>query len=78
MSEQEKERQRIYGLLNTKTKPRKIFKIIGISLWPPLSSDLNPLDYAIGDILENKRNATSHPNIGSLKTANEKEGNKMS
>ena len=29
-------------------------------------------------VLENKTNATSHPNIGSLKTAIEKEWNKMS
>ena len=28
-------------------------------------------------VLENKTNATSHPNIGSLKTAIEKEWNKM-
>ena len=34
-----------------------------------LSSDLNPLDYAIWSILENKTNTTSHPNIGSLKTS---------
>ena len=30
-----------------------------------------PLDYAIWSILENKTNATSHPNIGSLKTIEE-------
>ena len=29
-----------------------------------LSPDFNPLDYAICGILENKTNATSHPNIG--------------
>ena len=33
-----------------------------------LIPDLNPLDYAISGVLENKTNATSHPNIGSLKT----------
>ena len=38
-----------------------------------LSPDLNPFDYAIWGILENKTNATSHPNIGSLKTATEEE-----
>ena len=44
-----------------------------------LSPDLiNPLDYAIWGILENKTNATSHPNIASLKTAIEEEWNKMS
>ena len=41
------------------------------------SRDLNPFDYAIWGILENKTNATSHPNIGSLKTVIEKEWNKM-
>ena len=43
-----------------------------------LSPDHNPLDYAIQGILENKTNATSHPNISSLKTAIEVEWNKMS
>ena len=38
-----------------------------------LSSDLNPLDYAIWGVLENKTNATSNPNIGSLKTAIEEQ-----
>ena len=44
-----------------------------------LSPDLNSLDYAIWGVLEkkNKTNATSHPNIGSLKTAVEEEWNKM-
>ena len=27
------------------------------------SPDLNPLDYAVWNVLENKTNATSHPNI---------------
>ena len=43
-----------------------------------LSPVVNPLDYAIYGILENKTNATSHPNIGSLKIAIEEEWNKMS
>ena len=43
-------------------------------LWP----ELNPLDYAIWGILENKTNATSHPNICSLKTAIEEKWNEMS
>ena len=34
-----------------------------------LSPDSNHLDYAIWGVLENKTNATSHPNIGSRKTA---------
>ena len=39
-----------------------------------LSPDLNPFDYAIWGIVENKtKNAISHPNIGSLKTTVEKE-----
>ena len=71
MSEQEKKWERIYDLLDTKTKPQKISEIIGVSLWLPSSPDFNPLDYAIWSILENKTNATSHPNI-------EEEWNKMS
>ena len=43
-----------------------------------LSPDLNPLDYVIWCILENKTNATSNLNIGSLKTTIEEEWNKMS
>ena len=37
------------------SKPsQKISEIIGISLWPPSTPDLNPLDYAICGDLENK------------------------
>ena len=43
-----------------------------------LSPDFNPLVYIIQAILAKKTNATSHPNIGSLKTAIEEEWNKMS
>ena len=39
---------------------------------------LNRLDYAIWGVLENKTNATSHWNIGSLKTTVEEEWNRMS
>ena len=39
---------------------------------------LNFLDYNIWGVLENKTNADSHSNIGSLKTAIEEEWNKMS
>ena len=53
---------------------QKISGIIGVSLWPP-NPDLNTLDH--GAFLENKINATSHLNIGSLKTAIEGEWNKM-
>ena len=41
-----------------------------------LSPDLKPFDYTIWGVLENKTYATSHPNIGSLKTAIGKEWNK--
>ena len=44
-----------------------------------LSTDLTPsLDYVINDVLENKTNATFHPNICTLKTAIEEKWNKMS
>ena len=43
-----------------------------------LSPDLNSLDYAIWAVLENKTNATPHPNIGSFRTAMKKEWNKIS
>ena len=65
-------------LLNTETKPKIFFEIIEVSLWPPSSPDLKLLDYTILGVLENKTNATSYPNIGLFKTANEKEWHKMS
>ena len=71
MSEQEKKQQRIYDLRNAETKPKNISKIIQVSLWPPSSLDLNPLDYVIWGILENNINTTFHLNIGLLKTATE-------
>ena len=40
--------------------------------------NLNPFDYAIGGVLENKTNATFLRNIGSLKTTIVEEWNKMS
>ena len=59
---------------------QKYSEIIGVSikklqLMPehPSSPDSKSLDYAIWGVLENKPNATSHPNIGSLKTAIEEE-----
>ena len=78
MSEQEKKWQKVYDLLNAKTKLKKISKIIGVSLWPPSSPNHNPLDYIKWGVLENKINVASNPNIGSLKTAIEEEWNKMS
>ena len=53
-------------------------KIVRTAIKQDLSPNHNPLDYTIWSVLENKTNATSHPNIGSLKTAIEKEWNKMS
>ena len=79
MSEQEKKWQRIYDLLNAETKQKKKnSEIIGVSLWLLSNPNLNPLDYTIWGILENKMNATSHPNIGLLITLIEEEWNKMS
>lgn len=39
------------------------------SMWPPGSPDLNPLDFFVCGYLENKSNATPHPNVDSLKAA---------
>ena len=73
MSEEEKKRQRIYDI-----KPKKTFRNNYSFLWPPSSPDHNPLDFTIWSILENKTNATSIRDIGSLKTAIDEEKNKMS
>ena len=56
----------------------KVHKKLNQTIKQDLSPDLKPLNYAIWVILENKTNATSHLNIGSLKTAIEEEWNKMS
>ena len=53
-------------------------KTVRTAIKKDLSADLNPLEYAIWGVLENKSNATSHRHIGWLKTAIEKEWNKMS
>ena len=66
------ERKRLTSCKKTQTFYQKFFPLFWPSnLWPPSSWNLNPLDYAIWDVLENKTNATSHPNIGLLKTATE-------
>ena len=52
-------------------------EIIGISLWRPSSLDLNPLDYTMWGILENKTNVPSYQNIGSLETTIAGEWDKM-
>ena len=48
-------------------------KTVTTAIKQDLSTELDPLDYAIWSVLENETKATSHPNIGSLKTAIEKE-----
>ena len=77
MSAQEKKWQRIYYLLNAKIKPKRFFKIIGVSLWPTSSPDLKPLDYSIWGVIENKANTISYQNIGSLKIVIKNKWNKM-
>ena len=78
MCESEKKWQRINDFLIAETKRKKISEIIGVSLWATSSPSCNPFDYAIWGVLENKTNATSHPNIDSLKIAIEEKWNKMS
>ena len=62
----------------TQKSSQKHSEIIGVSLWLPSSQDLNPFDYVIWVVLENKTTTTSHTNIGSLKTTIKEEWNKMS
>ena len=64
-------------LTPTPNKKKKKSRKTGIFSWTPLSPDLKPLDYTIWSVLEKKTKATSHPNIGSLKSAIEEERNKM-
>ena len=53
-------------------------KTVRIAIKQDSSPDFNSLDYAFWGVLENKTNATSYRNIGSLKTVIEEEWNKMS
>ena len=62
--------------LTLKPNQKNISEILGVSLWPLSSPDLNHPDYSIWGFLENKTNATSHSNIGLLKTATVEEGMK--
>ena len=41
--------------------------------WPPPSPDLNPMDYSVWSILEQKVCASSHANISSLKACLQRE-----
>ena len=61
------------------TNELKVYeKTLRTTIKQDLSRELNPLDYTVWGVLENKTNATSHSNMGSFKTANEEEWNKMS
>ena len=63
ISEQEKKWREIYYLLHDETKPpppkKKNPEINGVSLWPPWSSDPDPIAYALWGVLENKINFPS-------------------
>ena len=48
-----------------------------IGEWPPNSPDLNPLDYSIWSILEEKACSKPHPNLDSLKKALTKAWNEI-
>lgn len=47
-------------------------------LWLSSHRDLNPLDYAIWDVLEHAINRTSHSNVDSLKDNIKEEWEKLS
>ena len=49
-------------------------KTVGTAIKQDLSQDLNLFDYTMWGILENKTNAMSHANNGSLKNSIEEEG----
>ena len=53
-------------------------KTVKTAIKQDLSPDPNPLDHVLWGVLENKINANSHPNIGSLKIIIEEEWNRMS
>lgn len=47
-------------------------------LWPPSSPDLNPMDYSVWSYLESKVCRINHANVDALKSAIQKEWDKMS
>ena len=53
-------------------------KTVRTAIKQDICPDLNLLDYAKWGVSENKKNATSHPNIALLKIAIEGEWDKMS
>ena len=73
MSKKKNDKESMICLTPKPSQKKKKSEIIGVSLWPSSSPDLNPLDYATWGVLENKTNATSYPNIGLLKTTIEEE-----
>ena len=46
-------------------------------MWPPQSPDLNPLDYGIWSLLQQKVQCVSHPSLEALKSHIKKEWKKM-
>ena len=48
------------------------------SIWPPSSPDLNPLDYCIWGMLEEKVNSKRHSSIEALKASIQREWNDLS
>ena len=51
----------------------KKIEFISKEEWPPSSPDLNPMDYSVWSILEEKACAKSHLNIDSLKASLQRE-----
>ena len=46
-------------------------------MWPPQSPDLNPLDYGVWSLLQQKVQSVSHPSLEALKASITKEWKKM-
>ena len=65
MSKKRNNKESMICLMPKTSPPPKI----RVSLWPPSSPDLKPLDNATWGVLENKNIATSHANIGVLTAA---------
>ena len=52
--------------------------LITAAEWPPYSPDLNPMDYSVWSILEQKVCSTKHSSVESLKQSLEKEWDAIS
>lgn len=66
------------AVVNQNWLKKHVPNFISVEEWPPASPDLNPMDYCIWSLLEEKVCSKRHKNLGTLKLALTKEWNNFS